>query len=86
MKGRKTGGRKAGTPNRITGEIKNALSVVLQSEIETLPSLLAKLEPYQRAQIIVRLSQLLLPSDYEERTEPEQIRAVIDWGGTLIPV
>lgn len=86
MKGRKTGGRKAGTPNRITGEIKNALSVVLQSEIEDLPALLAKLEPYQRAQIIVKLSQLVLPSEQEQRTEPEQIRAVINWGGNLIPV
>ena len=40
----KTGGRVAGTPNRVTIEIRSALSIALSGELERLPETLAELE------------------------------------------
>jgi len=62
MKGRKTGGRVAGTPNRITVQLRASLAMVLQGEIEQLPQHFDKLSPAQRVSAVLKVAELLLPS------------------------
>jgi hypothetical protein len=64
VKGYKTGGRKKGTPNALTAEIRERLGAVLSSEIEGLPALLQELQPDKRADIICRLASLLIPKPF----------------------
>jgi len=64
-KGRKTGGRKAGTPNKLTREMREVLKSILEKEIEKLPELLASLKPERRAEIICRLLPFVLPQKME---------------------
>jgi len=60
-KGRKTGGRKAGTPNKLTAEMRQVLKVILEQELERLPQLLDSLKPEKKAEIICRLLPFVLP-------------------------
>jgi hypothetical protein len=60
MKGKKTGGRKAGTPNKVTGELRERLKEILSAEIDRLPVLLDSLEPAKRAEIVTRLLPLVV--------------------------
>lgn len=57
----KTGGRVAGTPNKLTGEIRSSLNAVLGAELERLPELLAELEPSDRVAAIIKLMGFALP-------------------------
>lgn len=59
--GFKTGGRKAGTPNKITGEIKEVLSEFLQKEINSLPEYFSAIEPKERLEVIAKLLPYILP-------------------------
>ncbi len=60
-KGIKTGGRKKGTPNKLTSELRKVLKEVLTDELETLPTLMAYLEPKDRLQAIIKLMPYILP-------------------------
>jgi len=57
----KTGGRVAGTPNRVTIEIRSALSIALSGELERLPETLAELEPQARVDAVIKLCKYLVP-------------------------
>ena len=61
-KGReKTGGRTKGTPNKTTRTVLNMLRSIYTEELEKLPETLEQLDPIQRANVIIRLSQILVP-------------------------
>jgi hypothetical protein len=75
MKGRKTGGRVAGTPNRITTQLRASLAMVLQGEIDQLPQHLARLSPAQRVSAVLKVAELLLPS----LSHWDQLQAPHDW-------
>jgi len=57
----KTGGRTAGTPNKLTFQTRQILVNALGDELENLPDLLSKLEPYQRIDAICKLLKFALP-------------------------
>jgi hypothetical protein len=59
--GIKTGGRQAGTPNRLTNELRATLKDILAKEYTGIPVLLEKLEPKDRLDMIVKLSIYVLP-------------------------
>jgi len=61
MKKLKTGGRKKGTPNRLTKELRTVLKDVLHNELENLVSNLDALEPKERLEVIVKLIPFVLP-------------------------
>ena len=67
--GFKTGGRVIGTPNQITGQLKEIIGAIVVSEIENLPELLESLEPFQRAQLTIKLLQYILPRPEPSREE-----------------
>lgn len=78
----KTGGRQAGTPNRITKRLRLAMADVLENEMEHLPTLLMELEPRDRVAAIIKLAPYVLPSINE--AEPWDIKPMGgDWGEPL---
>jgi hypothetical protein len=59
--GHKTGGRQAGTPNRLTLELKSVLKDVLDQEIQHLPERLDTLTAKERIDLVIRLLPFVLP-------------------------
>jgi hypothetical protein len=57
----KTGGRKQGTPNKLTFQTRQILVNVLNAELSNLPSLLEKLTPSERVDAVCKLSKFALP-------------------------
>jgi hypothetical protein len=59
--GSKTGGREAGTPNKVTKELRDRLNALIQQEFDSIDGLLSQLEPKERLDVLVRLMRLVLP-------------------------
>lgn len=57
----KSGGRKAGTPNKLTRELRDKLKAVLEAELEALPELLVELPPSERIGVLIKLAPYVLP-------------------------
>lgn len=60
--GIKTGGRKAGTPNKLTFDTRQVLVNALANEFEQLPNLLEQLTPEQRIDAICKLAKFAIPA------------------------
>lgn len=63
MKGKKTGGRQKGTPNKTTGQLKQRISCIID-QYETSGQLsrdIEALEPRERITIMERLMQYVVP-------------------------
>ena len=52
---KKVGGRKKGTPNRITKELREDLKSLVFTEIDNLPNLLNTLEPEKKIEVLFKL-------------------------------
>lgn len=71
MKGKKTGGRTKGTPNRATAHVKSIIMSVIdkyseqeeEGGLSTLEKDILKLEPRDRARIIVDLMKIIMPKN-----------------------
>ncbi len=61
MQGKKTGGRSAGTPNKVTSELRKTLKGILAAELESLPATLAELPPKERLELTIKLLSFCLP-------------------------
>lgn len=61
MKGEKTGGRRQGTPNKLTFQTRQILVNILNEELYNLPALLMQLTPSERVDAIYKLSKFALP-------------------------
>lgn len=61
MKGSKTGGRVAGTPNKVTKELRNTLKAAIAGELDTLAASLAELPAKERLDILIRLMPYAMP-------------------------
>ena len=73
-KGIKTGGRKKGTQNKVSGTIKEMISLSVRKELESLPTLLKQLEPKERIEIMIKLIAYLVPKANSENDDPIQSR------------
>lgn len=60
-KGIKTGGRSAGTPNKVSKEFRNVLSGIIENEINSIPEILKNLDPKDRLEIIIKLMPYVIP-------------------------
>lgn len=68
----KTGGRKKGTPNKISQDLRKMLNDLLFHEIDSLPKLLDKMEPKDRAEVIIKLMPYAIPKlKDEENSDPQ---------------
>ncbi|MBL7811406.1 MAG: hypothetical protein JNL57_04200 [Bacteroidetes bacterium] len=69
----KTGGRKAGTPNKTTAEVREMLSAVVCAELDSLQDTLSTMSPAERLNIVIRLIPYVLPKPlqkFESEQEP----------------
>jgi hypothetical protein len=57
----KTGGRKEGTPNKVTRELRETLKVTLANELEQIPELLNELSTEKRLDYLMKLLPYVLP-------------------------
>ena len=74
--GKKFGGRRKGTPNRLTSEVRSALKRVLHDEIEELPVLLKNLDAKNRVDVLVKLLPFVAPKVKEvSATSDEPIQS-----------
>ncbi len=73
MVGKKIGGRVAGTPNRITIELRKTLKGIVASQLESLPGTLEQLQPKERLELLVKLLPFCMP-------KVESISGVYDTG------
>ena len=75
--GNKYGGRKKGTPNRITKELRSLLKDIMYDEIDALQERLDALTPKERVELLIKLMPYALPkviSVSHTTNEP------FDWG------
>lgn len=63
MKGQKTGGRKAGTPNKANGRMRELLSSIVNDyfESEKMKEDIALLKPKDRVEIMEKLTAYVVP-------------------------
>lgn len=61
MKGQKTGGRVAGTPNRVTKELRETLKGIVAGELDALPETLKELTPKERLDLVIKLLPFCMP-------------------------
>ena len=59
--GKKFGGRKKGTPNKLTKELRSLLKDVLYDEIDRLPERLEELETKDRLELLIKLVPFVFP-------------------------
>jgi len=59
--GKKFGGREAGTPNKLTKELRAALKNIIHQEIELLPYHFEKLESRERLELLIKILPYALP-------------------------
>jgi hypothetical protein len=58
----KTGGRKKGTPNKATAELRERFTSLLESNLDTMQSDLDSLEPKDRIKTLLELSKFVVPT------------------------
>ena len=70
-RGMKTGGRTEGTPNRITVEVRERISTIIESEFtsESVKKDLDKLDPEKRLKILIKLLEFTTPKLLATRFE-----------------
>ena len=60
--GQKFGGRKAGTQNKDTAEIRANFQYLIENNLEQLETDLKELKPFERIKVILELSKFVLPT------------------------
>ena len=78
MKNKKTGGRRAGTPNRTTAELRGALQSFIDANIDQLQDDFDTLEPEKRLTFFEKIVKMVLPPPVnpEQLTEPQLIQVL----------
>lgn len=61
MTGIKTGGRKAGTPNKVTKELRETLKGILARELDTIQATLDTLPSKDRMDVVLKLMPYCMP-------------------------
>jgi hypothetical protein len=68
----KTGGRKKGTPNKSTSNLRDWVSTLIESNLEQIEADLKILEPKERCLFIEKLMQYVIPKKREQEQEKEE--------------
>lgn len=84
-KGRKTGGRKKGTPNKMTANAREAIGQAFEAAGGV--AAFGKWARTNQTDFYTRVFPRILPKEVELSGNPEKpIHAVIRWGDTEIPI
>ena len=78
--GKKYGGREAGTPNKLTKELRAALKNILHKEIEQIPHHLDQLEPKDRLELLIKLLPYTVPKVEPAKYSIGEGGILDDWG------
>lgn len=69
-KGReKSGGRKAGTPNKATTDLKSKISALVDEQFETIQTDLESLDPKERVTAYLKFLEYVLPKQREQKID-----------------
>jgi hypothetical protein len=61
MRGQKTGGRVAGTPNKVTSELRKTLKSIIAAELDALPQTFEQLPAKERLELLIKMLPYCLP-------------------------
>ena len=75
--GYKTGGRQKGTPNKVTGTVKEMISTAISNELQLLPKLLSQLEPKEKIDAIIKLLPYLIPKVQSQLKEEQDSKETL---------
>lgn len=64
-------GRPKGKLNKVTQNIRQVLKSVFESELKSIPELLAECEPSARLEIIIKIMPFLIPKSSSIESEPQ---------------
>ena len=84
---KKHGGRKLGTPNKTTAELRQTIKAIIESQFENIINDIALLKPYQRLDIITKLLPFAIPKlmpNENDKIENEKIEVVFVEGKTIL--
>lgn len=87
MVGVKFGGRKKGSPNKTTLEIRNAFQILIENNLCQLQNDLDYLQPFERIKVLIEFSKFILPQikSVEMAIEVEPARNIINLGRGISP-
>ena len=67
--GQKTGGRIAGTPNKVTSDLKSRIATLMDEQFDTISTDLESLEPKDRVAAYLKLMEYVLPKQREQKID-----------------
>lgn len=67
--GHKTGGRTAGTPNKITSDLKSRIAALIDQQFDAISSDLELLEPKDRVTAYLKFLEYILPKQREQKID-----------------
>jgi hypothetical protein len=79
MVGKKTGGRVAGTPNRLTKELRTVLRDMIAAELDALPKTLEGLTAKERLDVLIKLMPFCLPKVQAVKNDYDSPSLLLDW-------
>jgi hypothetical protein len=79
MLGQKTGGRTAGTPNRLTKELRTVLRDMIAAEMDALPKTLEGLTAKERLDVVIKLLPFCLPKVQAVAANYDAPTLMLDW-------
>ncbi len=79
MTGKKTGGRIAGTPNKLTSELRTMLKGIIAGELDALPQTFEKLPPKERLELLIKMLPYCLPKVDSIKGNYDSKSLIMDW-------
>ena len=67
--GQKTGGRKAGTPNKVTSDLKDRIVALIDERFDSIAYDMELLEPKDRVASYLKLLEYVLPKQREQKID-----------------
>ncbi len=67
--GQKTGGRTAGTLNKVTSDVKNRIAAFIDERFDTITADLEQLEPKDRVAAYLKFLEYVLPKQREQKID-----------------
>lgn len=81
--GHKTGGRTAGTPNKVTSDLRSRIATLIDQQFDAIQADLETLEPKDRVAAYLKFMEYVLPKQREQKIDlstltDEQIDDLLD--------
>jgi len=73
MKGQKTGGRKLGSLNKVTNEVKTIIADIVANNLQSINEDIASLSPLERVNAITKLLPYVIPRQTDIATTSREL-------------